>query len=174
MQNTTPTLFERIRKLLRERGVPFMTMHHAETRTSADSASARGEALEMGAKALVVKIDDRFALFVLSAALRFDAAKVRERLGVSRVRFATPEELREHTGLPPGAVPPFGRPILPLDLYVDASITRLDRMAFNAGSQTDSITMRAADYLALVEADIFDFAEAAPSEERTEASHRTA
>jgi len=62
------------------------------------------------------------------------------------------------TGLVPGSVPPFGRPILDLDLYVDASIRANDHVAFNAGSLTDSVIMTAEAYLDLVDAPIFDFA----------------
>ena len=58
---------------------------------------------------------------MLSAALRVDAARIRRHLGARKLRFATPEELHELTGLVPGAVPPFGDPITPFELYVDSS-----------------------------------------------------
>ena len=63
------------------------------------------------------------------------------------------------TGLVPGSVPPLGRPILDLDLYVDASVRANDRVAFNAGSLTDSIIMTTDDYFSLIDATIFDFAQ---------------
>lgn len=53
----------------------------------------------------------------------------------------------EQTGLVPGSVPPFGRPILPLDLYVDAGVPDLPRVAFNAASLIDSLVLATADYL---------------------------
>lgn len=154
-------VFEEIQGWLAGRGVAFETIHHAPTRTSEASAAARGEALANGAKAIVMKCGDRFALFVLSAARRLDARAVRQHLGVRKSRFATPEELEALTGLVPGAVPPFGRPILDLDLYIDASITRLDRIAFNAGSLTDSILMDAADYLRLAGGTVLAFSDRA-------------
>jgi prolyl-tRNA editing enzyme YbaK/EbsC (Cys-tRNA(Pro) deacylase) len=49
--------------------------------------------------------------------------------------------------LVPGSVPPFGRPILPFDLYLDAAIPANDRIAFNAGSLTDSMILPITDYL---------------------------
>ena len=48
-----------------------------------------------------------------------------------------------------------------LDLFVDASFGTNERMAFNAGSLTDSIVMSARDYLDLVEPTIFDFSKEA-------------
>ncbi len=154
------TVLERIQQTLTDRGIAFRAIHHEATRTSEASAAARGEALEVGAKALVLKIDDRFALFVLSAARQLDARKIRAFLGVKKTRFATPDELMHLTRLVPGSVPPFGRPFFDLDLFVDASLTTLDGIAFNAGSLTDSVVMAAADYLDLVDATIFDFARA--------------
>lgn len=152
------TTFEHIKTLLEERDLAFKTLHHPVTRTSEESAAVRGEALAVGAKAIVMKVGGRFALFVISAAQRIDGRKIRTHLGVKKTRFATPEELMNLTGLVPGAVPPFGRPILDLDLYIDTSVQANDRVAFNAGSLTDSVIMAAADYLALAEATVFDFA----------------
>ena len=57
----------------------------------------------------------------------------------------------------PGCVPPFGRPILDLDLYVDEALLHNDRIAFNAGSLTDSIIMEMEDYVALAEPAVFAF-----------------
>jgi Ala-tRNA(Pro) deacylase len=150
-------VLESIRAHLRENAVPFRELHHEPTRTSEDSARVRGESIEIGGKALLLKVDDDFRLFVLSAALRIGSQAIRERLGARRSRFATPEELLDQTGLVPGSVPPFGRPILPFDLYVDESITRNDRIAFNAGALTDSIFLATSDYLRLANPQVFPF-----------------
>ncbi|MFO1064151.1 MAG: hypothetical protein U0892_09835 [Pirellulales bacterium] len=51
------------------------------------------------------------------------------------------------TGLVPGSVPPFGEPILPFTLYADSEVGRREnKVAFNAGSLTDSIVMQADDW----------------------------
>ena len=55
-------------------------------------------------------------------------------------------------------MPPFGRPILPFDLYVDPSIFANERIAFNAGSLTDSIVMSTADYRRIAQPVEFSFA----------------
>jgi prolyl-tRNA editing enzyme YbaK/EbsC (Cys-tRNA(Pro) deacylase) len=62
------------------------------------------------------------------------------------------------TGLVPGSVPPFGRPILPFDLFADDSVLRNDRIAFNAGSPTDSIIMSVEDYVRIAAPEVFPFA----------------
>lgn len=132
--------------LLDANAVRYRLIHHEPTFTSEQSAEVRGESLRIGGKAILMKTDAVFRLFVLSAELRVDSKAIKKFLGVSNLRFANAEELKELTGLVPGSVPPFGRPILPFDLYVDPSIFANERIAFNAGSLTDSIVMATADY----------------------------
>jgi Ala-tRNA(Pro) deacylase len=151
-----------IRHLLEEHGVAFREVHHEPTRTSEESARARGEPLAVGGKAVVLKVGDGFKLFVLSAARSLDSAVIKRHFGVRKTRFATPEELHALTGLPPGAVPPFGRPILDFDLYVDRSILQNERIAFNAGSLTDSIIMTVPDYLETARPEVLDFSRERP------------
>lgn len=146
-----------IRDLLSSRGIAFREVHHQATYTSEQSAVARGEDIAIGGKAMVIKLDDGFRLFVLSAARSVDSGAVRKQVNARRSRFATPEELMQLTGLVPGCVPPFGRPILELDLYVDEAMLKNDRIAFNAGSLTDSIVMGMQDYLAVALPVVFPF-----------------
>jgi len=142
-----PEVLASIRSLLREAGMAFREIHHAPTLTSQDSARERGEELRFGGKALLMRIEEEFALFVLPADLKADSGIIRRELGARRMRFATREELFEKTGLVPGSVPPFGKPILPFPLYVDARIEGHPRIAFNAGMLTDSIILAIPDYL---------------------------
>ncbi|MBN2325259.1 MAG: hypothetical protein JXQ30_16130 [Spirochaetes bacterium] len=151
--------FERIESLIRSSGADYETVHHTPTRTSKESALARGETLSVGGKALVLKVDKRFMLFVLSAAQRLDSVKIKRRFGAKRIRFASAPELLELTGLVPGSVPPIGRPLYDIDLYVDESVTHNERIAFNAGSLTDSVIMAVSDYLEIARPVVFDFSE---------------
>jgi Ala-tRNA(Pro) deacylase len=151
-------LLEQIRAWLTAENAQFREVHHQPTRTSEDSARARGEELRVGGKALLIKVDAAFHLFVLSADRKLDSAAIKLRFAAKKIRFATPEELAALTGLVPGSVPPFGRPILPFPLYVDPSVFQNERIAFNAGSLTDSIVMEISDYRRLAAGDIFPFA----------------
>jgi Ala-tRNA(Pro) deacylase len=145
--STSPVL-SILRDWLTSEGVTFREVHHEPTLTSEQSARARGEELRVGGKALLMKGDDeQFRLFVLPANRKIDSGVLRRKFGFKRLRFATPPELEAATGLVPGSVPPFGRPILPFDLYLDAAIPENDRIAFNAGSLTDSMILPMTDYL---------------------------
>jgi Ala-tRNA(Pro) deacylase len=152
------TTLERIRNHLKAAGIDFREVHHQPTRTSEESAAARGEALNVGAKALLLKTDDVFQLFVLPADRKLDSTAIRRQLGVRKTRFASVEELHDMVGLVPGAVPPFGEPILPFNLYADESLgTQTNKVAFNAGSLTDSIIMAASDWAAIARPKRFRF-----------------
>jgi Ala-tRNA(Pro) deacylase len=142
---------------LKEQHIEFRTVHHQPTFTSEESAKARGEEVRIGGKAIVMKIDTEFKLFVLSAAVKVDSKKIKERFGAKSIRFATKEELFELTGLVPGSVPPFGQPILNLELFIDSSILENEKIAFNAGSLTDSIILKTSDYLSCIKAERFSF-----------------
>jgi Ala-tRNA(Pro) deacylase len=151
--------FSNISTFLTERNIVFRTIHHQPTFTSEESAAARGEEVKIGGKALLMKVDDEFKLFIISAALKADSKKIKQFCKARSIRFATKEELFELTGLVPGSIPPLGKPILNFDLFVDASIVENEKIAFNAGSPTDSIVMKTSDYLALSNAVVFSFAQ---------------
>jgi prolyl-tRNA editing enzyme YbaK/EbsC (Cys-tRNA(Pro) deacylase) len=153
-------LLSEIRSWLTREGVTFREVHHEPTRTSEESAKARGEDLRVGGKALLLKVDDRFRLFVLSADRKLDSGAIKSRFSAKKTRFATPEELREMTGLAPGSVPPFGAPLLPFPLYADDSVFENDRIAFNAGSLTDSIVMPIDAWGRLARPEVFRFSAA--------------
>ena len=151
-------ILDAIRSLLDAHGAAYREVHHEPTYTSEQSAAARGESVRVGGKALLLKVGDDFRLFVLSAALKLDSGAVRKHLGVRTSRFATREELLKLAGLVPGSVPPFGEPILPFALYVDESIADNEKIAFNAGSLTDSIIMPTEDYLRIAGPTVAQFA----------------
>ncbi len=102
-------------------------------------------------------MNDTLKLFVLSAARQLDSNAIKQRFGAKKTRFATADELRELTGLVPGSVPPFGQPVLPFELYVDESILENEKIAFNAGSLTDSIIMLVQDYERIAKPVVFRF-----------------
>lgn len=155
------TVLDAIRALLDEQGVSFRALHHEPTRTSEDSARVRGEDVRVGGKALVIKTGDVFRLFVLSAALKLDSSAIKKRFGVKKTRFASADEFEKLTGLVPGSIPPFGKPILPFELFVDESILDNNRIAFNAGSLTDSIILSVNDYMRVARPQVFRFSQPA-------------
>jgi Ala-tRNA(Pro) deacylase len=140
------SVFLRLEGLLKERGVDFAVLRHQPVFTSEEAAAVRGVALSSGAKALICKADERLVMFVIPGDRKLDSKQVRQALGIHALRFATKDELKELTGLPPGAVPPFGS-LFGLPPYCDTRLAENDRINFNAGDNSISISLRYEDYL---------------------------
>jgi Ala-tRNA(Pro) deacylase len=155
-------VFDRLRKLLEERGVPFESMTHEPVLTSAEAAHVRGTSLASGAKALMVKAADKIVLFVLPADRRLDRKKVWTVLGSKSFRFLDQTELLDLTGLETGAVPPFGS-LFGVPTLCDQALGAHREINFNAGERTVSIKMAYDDFLVAEEPELGDFSEAPPT-----------
>ena len=141
------SVFERLEAWLREKGVPFTVLRHEPVYTSEQAAAVRGTPLASGAKALVVKAGDDFRLLVLPADRKLANRKARTALGVRALRFATPEEVLQWTGLQPGSIPPFGS-LFGLPTCCDPKLAASAAINFNAGDHAISVSMACADYVA--------------------------
>ena len=151
-------VLRRILTFLDGASCPYELIEHGEVSTAREAAAARATDLDEGAKAILLKYDGDFGLFVLSAARQIRSALIRRGLKVRRTRFAYRQELLAMTGLEPGAVPPFGEPVLPFPLFADPSIERYETMVFTAGSRTTSIRMATSDYRRIARPRVLAFA----------------
>lgn len=143
---TSDLVLHRILALLEEAGCAYESFEHDAVSSAPEAAAARGTELDEGVKAIFLKYDDLFGIFALNAARQLRSARIRRSLRVRRTRFATRAELAAMIGLAPGAVPPFGEPVLPYPLFADPSVFERRTLIFTAGSRTRSIRMATADY----------------------------
>ena len=89
--------------------------------TAAAAAAALGVEVGQIANSLIFEADGEPLLVLTSGAHRVDPGKVAALIGVSAVRRATPEFVREHTGQAIGGVAPLGHPT-PVRTLVDAAL----------------------------------------------------
>ena len=141
------TVHDRLVATLEAAGVPFSKLHHAPVYTSVEAARVRGSSLHSGAKALILKGSKGFVMAVIPANLPLDSRTLRKHLKSKRLRFATPEEVFEMTGLTPGAIPPFGS-FFNLPTICDERLAENESINFNAASHTDSMQMTYRAYVA--------------------------
>jgi prolyl-tRNA editing enzyme YbaK/EbsC (Cys-tRNA(Pro) deacylase) len=92
-----------------------------QARTAQQAADGLGCDVGAIANSLVFDADGRPVLILTSGAHRVDTAKVAGDLGVSALRRATPEFVREHTGQVIGGVAPVGHP-RPISTYLDRTL----------------------------------------------------
>ena len=143
------SLHDKLINYLKKESIDYEEIEHRETKTSAESAAARGTKLEQGAKALLMMADSNPVLLILSAAKKANNTAVKKMLGAEDLRMATPEEVRQISGVGIGAVPPFGN-LFKTPVYVDESFLSVVDIAFNSGSLTQSVIMKSSDFIKLV------------------------
>jgi prolyl-tRNA editing enzyme YbaK/EbsC (Cys-tRNA(Pro) deacylase) len=100
--------------------------------TAALAAEALGCEVGAIANSLLFDADGAPVLVLTSGAHRVDTAKVAARVGVGRLKRATPEFVREHTGQVIGGVSPIAHPA-PVPTYLDTWLRRYDVVWAAAG-----------------------------------------
>jgi Ala-tRNA(Pro) deacylase len=138
-----------LKQYLAREGVTFRTIPHAPAYTSQEVAAVTHVSGKAVAKTVVVKLDGRLALVVLPASERvaFDALAA-----ASGARDAVLAHADEFTHVFPnceqGAMPPFGQ-LYGLPVYVAGTLAEDEDITFNAGSFTEVIQMKYADFARL-------------------------
>ena len=140
-----------------QHGISFHVLRHEPVYTSEEAARVRGTPLTSGAKALVCKGDNEFMMFVVPADRRLDSQAVRRAKGWKKLRFATPQEMLELTGLTPGSIPPFGS-LFKLPTLCDERLGENERINFNAGDHSVSVSMQYVDYVTVEKPELGVFA----------------
>ena len=149
---------EELEAYLRESKVPFQVQHHAVAYTAQEVAAAEHIPGRMLAKVVMVLGDGKLAMFVLPAPARVDLERVAAVLGVKKARLANEDEFTDRfPGCEIGAMPPFGN-LYDLPVYVDKSLAEDETIVFEAGTHTDTMSMKYADYERLAQPKAAEFA----------------
>ena len=154
----SPSVFDRVESLLHEHGITFQVLRHEPVYTSEEAARVRGTPRASGAKALIIKGEEGFVMFVVPADRKLDSNAVRRAKGWKKMRFATRDEVLELTGLTPGSIPPFGN-LFGLHTHCDERLGENDVINFNAGDHSISVSMRYVDYVLVEKPELGMFAE---------------
>lgn len=118
----------RVADILAEHGATGQIVVLTEAAPTAAAAAAQ-LGCEVGAIAnsLIFEADGAPLLVLTSGAHRADTARLAAAAGVSSVRRATPEFVREHTGQPIGGVAPVGHP-KPIRTFIDTWLVRYEQV----------------------------------------------
>ncbi len=139
------SISKEIRNILDASKVEYKFHEHEPTPTSEDSAKVRGTKIEEGAKALILKTKKtgKNIMAVVRGDKKLDTKALKSEIG-EEVEFENPDVIFEKYGVKIGGVPPFGM-LFEMPIYMDESILENENVAFNAGLQTCSITMKSKD-----------------------------
>jgi Ala-tRNA(Pro) deacylase len=130
---------------LHERGGAFEVIPHERAYTSVAEARALGIAADEVVKTVVVKAAAGYVLVAVPGYRRLDMPLVRRALGDHHAQLASEEELaRDFPDYELGALPPLGT-LVGAPVYVDPEVMAHETVVFAAGSQTESVKIRAED-----------------------------
>ena len=149
---------EELEAYLRESKVPFQAQHHAVAYTAQEVAASEHVPGRMLAKVVIVVGDGKLSMLVLPAPARVDVDRAAASLGAKELRLAHEDEFADRfPGCEVGAMPPFGN-IYDLPVFVDKSLAEDETIVFEAGTHTDTMSMKYADFERLVKPQAAEFA----------------
>jgi len=144
---------------LRENGATFEVQHHARAITAQEVAATEHVPGMMFAKTVMVIGDEEMAMFVLPAPYHLNPERAAEALGASEVRLAGEEDFESaFPDCEVGAMPPFGN-LYGVPAHVDRVMAEDETIVFRAGTHTDTMSVRYADFERLVEPNVAEFAD---------------
>ena len=153
-----------IHAFLREAHVPYTVVPHQPAFTAQEEAAATHVPGRDWAKVVVCVVDDQPVQAVVPAPFVVDLERLLELTGGSAVRLASDDELpRLFPGCEAGTAPPFG-PLYGQPMFVDIRLAIEPEIVFNAGTHTEAIAMRWADFARSVRPIVGNFAQ--PSHDR--------
>jgi len=149
---------EDLEAYLRESKVSFQAQHHAVAYTAQEVAAAEHIPGRMLAKVVIVLGDGKLSMLVLPAPARVDLERAAAALGAKEIRLAHEDEFADRfPGCEVGAMPPFGN-LYDLPVFVDRSLAEDETIVFEAGTHTDTMSMKYADFERLVKPQPAEFA----------------
>jgi len=135
-----------IHEFLRRAEVPYTVVPHTPAFTARDEAAATHVPPRDWAKVVICIVDGEPIEAVLPAPLTVNLNRLLMLAGGSEIRLAQEDELqRLFPDCELGAMPPFG-PLYQQSVFVDTALAAEPEIVFNAGTHTEAIAMRWADF----------------------------
>jgi Ala-tRNA(Pro) deacylase len=148
-----------IHDFLRDAHVPYVVIPHAPAFTAQEQAAAMHVSGRDWAKVVVCFVDGRPIEAVLPAAESVNLDRLLELARGRVIRLAHEQDLEWlFPESEPGAMSPLG-PIYEQPVFVDVTLAGQPEIMFNAGTHTEAIRMRWADFAASVRPIVGRFAE---------------
>jgi len=153
------TVSRQLKQFLDGAGVSYKVTKHPEAFTAQEVAAVEHVPGKAMAKVVVVMADKKPVMAVLPASYRVNFDKLKALLGAKAVRLASEDEFGGlFQDCEVGAMPPFGE-LFDLPVYSDQVLSEDERITFNAGTHTETVTLAYADFERLANPTVGDFAE---------------
>src|SRR3989344_5674506 len=150
----------KVEAYLKKAAKPFEKIGHKTVFTAYDVAQTLQKKLQEVGKTLLVSADKTYVLVVFPASKRLDVAKLGKALKVKKVKIVPEAVMVKVLKVKAGALTAFGK-LHKLPLVVDRGLLKTKEVILQAGSFTDSVLMKASDFVKIEEAKLVNIAEAA-------------
>lgn len=137
---------DQVEKYLKENGVEYKKHEHPPVYTCEEAEKYCKHIPGTASKNLLLRDDKkrRYFLIISPDYKQTDLKKLAETVGVKRITFASPKDLKEKLGLEPGAVSPFGLindAEAQVEVYVDTDIYESDIVSFHPNENTATLEL---------------------------------
>jgi Ala-tRNA(Pro) deacylase len=147
----------RLKEFLDSKKVKYEVIKHPAAYTAQELAAVEHVKGRRHAKVVIVKSDGGHLMAVLPADHRVDLKKLDELTG-QRTLLATEAEFKSlFPDCEPGTMPPFGA-LYNLPMLVEKSLAAEDEIVFEAGTHTEAVRMKWADFEKLAQPKLAEFA----------------
>lgn len=146
-----------VKKYLDKKMVKYDALTHKTVYTAYDAAQTLRKELKEIAKNLLIAADKAYIIAVVPAHMRLDLGKLKQALKVKKVSIPNEKVMLKVFKIKPGTMTAFGG-LHQVEVWVDKSLLKTKDVIFSAGSFTDSVRMKAKDFIELEQAKLANFA----------------
>jgi Ala-tRNA(Pro) deacylase len=158
-KETQMAMIKKLKELFDEAKVSYEVYNHPLAYTAQEIAQRQHFSGDQMAKVVMLEVDKRLVMAVVTASQKVHLMTVRASLGAAEVRLATEDEfVSRFPDCEIGAMPPFGN-LFGLPVYVDPAVTQDESIYFNAGNHVQTVRIRYDDFEKLAAPQVVRLAE---------------
>jgi Ala-tRNA(Pro) deacylase len=147
----------KLREFLDKNKVKYIAVSHSPAFTAQEIAATAHISGKELAKTVMVKVDGKMAMAAVPASRHVNFELLAKAIKAKKVKLADERDFQDLFGeCEVGAMPPFGN-LYDMEVYVAEELTEDEEIAFNAGSHTELIRMKYADFERLVQPKVLTF-----------------
>jgi len=142
---------QQLKEFLDQAGVEYMCLSHPPAFTAQELAHHVRVAGDRVVKTVIIELDGKMAMLVMPATWRIRWDRLSRILDTDFVDLADEQAFQDRfPNCEVGAMPPFGN-LFDMSVYCAEALTEQPELAFAAGSHTESVHMKTADFITLVQ-----------------------
>jgi len=148
---------KKTKQYLDKKMAKYEELTHKTVYTAYDAAQTLKKELREIAKSLLIATDKAYIIAVVPASMRLDLGKLKGALKAKKVSIPNEKLMVKVFKVKPGAMTAFGG-LHKVEVWVDKNLLKTKDVILSAGSFTDSVRMKAKDFIELEQAKLANFA----------------